>query len=82
LDFLGEVATVVQPLIVLLDQQGADEADGRLVVGKDAVDVRSAPDLTVDPLQRIGGAQLGSVRCGEVAEGDQVLLSFLQELGE
>jgi hypothetical protein len=44
----------------LLDQQGAGEADGRSVVREDPDDVASAADLTVDPLQRVGGAPGGT----------------------
>jgi len=48
-----EIATLHQPLVVLLDQQRAGEADHRLVVGEDADDVGAAADLLVDALKRI-----------------------------
>src|SRR5438046_2152564 len=59
---LGEVAAADQPLVVLLDQHRAGEADRAVVIGEYADDVGAAADLAVDTLERIGRAQLGPVR--------------------
>ena len=69
-----EVAAADEPLVVLLGQQRAGEPDHGLVVGEDPDDVGAAADLLVDPLQRVGGPQLGPVLRGQQVERDQVLL--------
>ena len=53
------VAVLQLPLVVLLQQHGADQADDRGLVGEDADDVGPALDLLVQALQRVGGVQLG-----------------------
>ena len=60
---LGWVAAGDQPLVVLLDQQHAGQAQQRGVVGEDAHHVGAPADLAVDPFQRVGAAQLGPVLC-------------------
>jgi len=42
------------PLVVLLEQDGTDEADDGVLVGEDADDVGAALDLLVQPLEWIG----------------------------
>ena len=66
---LGQVAATDEPLVVLLDQQGAGEADRSPVVGEDADDVGATTDLAVDPLERVGATQLRPVRLRGGAEG-------------
>jgi len=78
--FLGEVAPADEPLVVLLDQHRADEADCRGVVGEDADDVRSAPNLLVEPLERVGAAELWPVRGREAVEGQEVFFGCLEQL--
>ena len=68
--------------VVLLDQQHAGEPDQRCVVGEDADDVGAPPDLAVDPLERVGRAQLRPVRLREGVEGEQVILGLLEQLGD
>ena len=71
--FLGEVAAADEPLVVLLDQQHAGEADQRGVVGEDADDVGAAADLAVDALERVrASAAWSSARRGKRVEGEQV----------
>ena len=70
----AEVAAADEPLVVLLDHEAGREPDQRGVVGEDADDVGAAADLAVDPLERVGGAQLAPVVGGEGVEGEQVLL--------
>ena len=74
-----EVTTLHQPLVILLDQQRAGEADHGLVVGEDPDDVRAPADLLVDAFQRVGAAQLGPVLWRERVERDQVLLGWLEQ---
>jgi hypothetical protein len=53
--FQGHVAgTLHGPLIVLLEQQGADQADDGSFVWKDTDDLAAPFDLAVEPFQRIG----------------------------
>src|SRR5712691_8279944 len=80
--FGRQVAAADEPLVVLLDQQRAGEADCRLVVGEDPDDVGAPPDLAVDPLERVRAAQLRPVRLWEGVEGDQVLFRLLEQLGD
>src|SRR5829696_7768856 len=79
---LAEVAAADQPFVVLLDQQGAGQADQGLVVGEHAHHVGAPADLTVDPLQGVGRAQLGPVRRWEPIEGEQVGLGLQQQPGD
>src|SRR5271156_608906 len=50
-----------RPFIVLLEQDGADQADNGLLIGEDADDLGAALDLAVQPFQRIGRVDLGPV---------------------
>ena len=60
------------PLIVLFEQDGADEADDGVVVGEDAHDLGSALDLAVDPLDRVGAVELDAMLPGEGHVGQHV----------
>jgi hypothetical protein len=66
----AEVAATDEPFVVLLDHDAGGEADQRAVVGEDADDVGAAADLAVDPLERVGRAQLRPVVDGEALEGE------------
>jgi hypothetical protein len=55
---LGEVASLDQPLIVLLEEEHAGESDQGLTVGVDADDVGAPADFFVDALEWVRGAQL------------------------
>ena len=66
--FQGHVAGALDgPFIVLLEQDGADEADDGGLVGEDADDLGAALDLAVEALERVGasaawrGAAVGKV---------------------
>jgi hypothetical protein len=56
--------------VVLFAQEGAGEADHGGVVGEDADDIGAAADLLVDPLQRVGAAELGPALARKQVEGD------------
>ncbi len=47
-DLEAEVAASFSPLVVLLGQDGADQADNGVTVGEDADDVGAAADLAVE----------------------------------
>src|SRR4051794_10306500 len=49
------------PLIVLFEQDRADEANDGILVGEDADHVGPPFDLAVETLDRVGGMQLGSM---------------------
>jgi hypothetical protein len=49
-DVEAEVAAALGPVVVLLGEDGADEADDRIAVGEDADDVGAAAYLAVEPL--------------------------------
>ena len=42
------------PFVILLQEQGADQAGDGGLVGEDADDLAASLDLAVEPLQRIG----------------------------
>jgi hypothetical protein len=46
----SEVAALLCPFVVLLGQDGADEADDRAPVGEDPNDVDSTADLAIESL--------------------------------
>ena len=54
-----------RPLIILLKEDGADEALDRVLVWEDADDIGATFNFAVDALQRIGRVQFGPVRGGE-----------------
>ena len=55
------VAVLGLPLVVLLHEDGADEADDGVLVGEDPDDIGSTLDLLVEALQRVGAVKLGAV---------------------
>ena len=65
--FQSDVAGALDgPFIVLLEQDGADEAGDGGLVGEDADDFGAPLDLAVQSLERVGGVQLGAVLAGKV----------------
>ena len=60
--FQRDVAgTLDGPLVVLFEQDGADEAGNGSFVGEGADNLGAALDLAIEALERIGGMQLGAV---------------------
>ena len=53
-----------RPLIVLFEQDGADQTDDGVLVGEDADDVGASLDLAVEPLDRVDRVQLGRCSSG------------------
>ena len=57
-DVEAEVAAAFGPFVVLLGQDGADEADQGVAAGEDPDDVGAAADLAVQPLLGVVGPDL------------------------
>jgi hypothetical protein len=72
-DFQSHVAAGFGPFVVLLGQDGADEADDGFAAGEDADDVGAAADLLVQALLRVVGPDLTPDLAGEGGERQQVL---------
>ena len=54
-----------RPFVVLLEQDGADEAADGGLVGEDADDIGATFDFAVEPLDGVGGVDFGAVFLGE-----------------
>jgi hypothetical protein len=74
-----EVAALDEPLLVLLAEQRAGQADRGRVVGEDPDDIRAPADLLVDAFQRVGGPQLGPVLAWQQVEAGEVFLGGFQQ---
>ena len=66
------VAVLDLPLVVLLQEDGADEAGNAGLVREDADDVGPAFDLLVESFERIGCVEFGAVPRGEGLVGKHV----------
>ena len=76
------VAVLELPLVVLLEQDGADQPDDGRLVREDADDIGPPLDLLVQPLQRVRAVQLGPVLDGKGHVGEHLVLSVVHECGE
>ena len=72
-DVEPEAAAAFGPFVVLLGQDGADEADDRVPVGEDADHVGAAADLLVEPFVGVVRPDLPPDLLGERGEGEDVL---------
>jgi hypothetical protein len=61
------------PLVVLLEEQRADESHNRRIVGKDAVDIGSTLDLSIESFEWIRRCELLAMRLGKMRERENVL---------
>ena len=78
--FQRQVTSGDSPLVVLLDQDGADQTHDGFVVGKDAHHVGASLDLLVDALQWIGRVDLRAMLRGEAHESEHVGFRLIHEL--
>ena len=78
----AEVAALLGPLVVLFGQDGADEADNGLAIGKNADDVGAAADLAVEPFVGVVGPDLAPHRLGEGGEGQDVPAGTFEVVGD
>ena len=69
----AEVAAAFGQFVVLLGQDGADEADDRVPVGEDADHVGAAADLLVEPFVGVVRPDLPPDLLGERGESGDVL---------
>ena len=80
---LGQVAAfAVLPFLVLLEQDGADQAGDGLPVGEDLDNVGAALDLAVETLDGVVGPDLGPVLPGEGCERGQVRLGVGEHVSD
>jgi len=66
------VAALNCPLIVLFEQQRADEAGDCIFVWEDVDDIGTALNLAVEPFERIDGMDFRSMILGEAHDGEHV----------
>ena len=78
----AQVASCDLPLVVLLGQDGADQADDGVVVGEDADHVGAALDLAVEAFERVVGPDLAPVLGREGEVGEHVRLRLVQQGGQ
>ena len=64
-DVESEVAALLGPFVVLLGEDGTDEADDRVAVGEDPDGVGAAPDLAVEPFSGVVRPDLDPYVLGE-----------------
>ena len=80
--FQRHVTTLQGPLVVLLEQQGADQAIDSRFIGEDADDVGTAFDLTVEALQRIGAGDLPPVLLRKAHVRQHIVLGVIHQPGD
>jgi hypothetical protein len=71
-DVEAQVAAAFGPLVVLLGQDGADEADQGGAVGEDPDHVGAPADLAVEPFLGVVRPDLAPEFLGEAGEGEDV----------
>ena len=81
-DVEADVAAHLGPFVVLLGQDGADEADQGVAAGEDPDDVGAAADLPVQPLLRVVGPDLPPDRLRERGEGQDVGAGGVEVAGD
>ena len=74
-DVEAEVAAALDPLVVLLGEDGADEAGQGVAVGEDPDDVGAAFDLAVEPLQGLVNQILRQCASGNSAKAVMSVLA-------
>jgi hypothetical protein len=70
------------PLVVLFEQDRADQADDGIFIGEDADHLGSPLDLAVEALNRVDRVQLGSMLGREGHIGEHIGLGLIQEASE
>lgn len=63
------------PFVILFKEQDADQTDDGGLAGEDADDLAASFDLIVEPLQRVGGVELGAVLSGKTHAGEDIGLA-------
>jgi hypothetical protein len=78
---VGEVAAGDDPLVVLLGEDRADEAERRIVGGENAHDVGPPLDLLVQPLDQVVRPDLAPVIERELPERQHITLGLSHRRG-
>lgn len=79
----GQVSgSLDRPLIILLEQQRTDEAHDGIVVWKDADDLGSPLDFSIQSLDRICAVKLGPVLFGKGHVGQHIFFGTVHEGGD
>jgi hypothetical protein len=73
---------IASPFVILFEQHGTDEADDRGLIRKDTHDIGASFDFFVQPLDGIGGMDLGPVLDGEVEVSQHVGFAVVDEAGQ
>ena len=80
--FQGHVAAALdRPLVVLFEQDRANETDDCALVREDADHFGTSFDLAVDAFERVGGVQRDAVLCREGHVGEHIRLCLIQKGG-
>lgn len=80
--FKLHLSRLQRPLVVLFEHHGTDESDNGLVIGEDTDDVGASLHLGIDPFQRVGTVNLGSVCLGEAHEGQHFMFGVVHLAGQ
>ncbi len=78
---LHVASTLNGPLVVLLEEDGADEPDDGIAAGEDADDFHPALDLAVEALNGVGAVELGAVLPRECHVGQHAGLGLIHDCG-
>ena len=70
------------PLVILFEQQRADEPDDGGLIGEDDDHVAASLDLTVEMFEWVGAVDLGAVLGGEVHIGKDISLGVVRQCGQ
>ena len=79
---LHVASTLNGPLVVLLEEDGADEPDDGIAAGEDADDFHPALDLAVEALDGVGAVELGAVLPRECHVGQHAAFGLIHDCGE
>lgn len=80
--FQAHVAPLHRPFVVLLEQDGTDQANDRGLVGEDPDHIGAALDLPVQPFQWIGAVDLGTMLLGECCLCKHIGLGVIHQRGQ
>src|SRR5271165_1856778 len=78
----GQIATLDGPLVILFEQDSADQSRDGLFVREDADNLSAALDLLVQSFQRIGAVDLAPMLLGEAHAGEHIGLGAVHQGGQ
>ena len=70
------------PLIVLFEQDGADQACDGIFVGEDADQLGAPHDLSIEPSDRVGAVYFGAMLLWEGPDGQHVPIGIIEQGGQ